>query len=334
MRQWKRPAFFVVALAASGFFTYLAVRNVDFEVFWLGLRTCDYWWLLPSLLALTASVWLRALRWWLLFTPPTRPSLSGTTRALLVSYLFNSVLPARAGEAARIIVLNREEGTSRAEAFGTAITERIYDVATLLMLLFVAAPFLPTVTWLRRAALLAAVLLLAIVVAVVVLERFRERPLERLLRPFALLPNVSADATDRAARNITLGLGALHRPRLAVPAFLVTVLSWLVMAVSFWLALIGFRLGVGFGAALLVLICTNLAMVLPSLPGAVGVFEAAGLVALHAFGVDKSHALPYVVVLHALNFFPFIVVGYYVLHGHARLRPATERPADATAPRR
>jgi uncharacterized membrane protein YbhN (UPF0104 family) len=55
------------------------------------------------------------------------------------------------------------------------------------------------------------------------------------------------------------------------------------------------------------------------------VFEAAVLVGLRPYGVEDSLALSYAVVLHALNFVPYVVVGYVVLHGHTRrLRRAAQ----------
>jgi uncharacterized membrane protein YbhN (UPF0104 family) len=82
-------------------------------------------------------------------------------------------------------------------------------------------------------------------------------------------------------------------------------------------------------------VATNLVLVIPSGPAAVGVFEAATLVALGAFGVDRSSALSYAIVVHALSVVPFIVVGYAVLHHHATLvrrlrrgRPSPTEPAS------
>jgi glycosyltransferase 2 family protein len=83
--------------------------------------------------------------------------------------------------------------------------------------------------------------------------------------------------------------------------------------------------GLGYGAALLLLVATTLALVIPSAPGGLGVFEAAGVVALGAYGLDDSTALSITVVLHALNTFPYIAAGWVVLHGHAvRLRSARQ----------
>jgi uncharacterized membrane protein YbhN (UPF0104 family) len=82
-----------------------------------------------------------------------------------------------------------------------------------------------------------------------------------------------------------------------------------------------FDLGLGYGAGILILVTTTLSLVIPSAPAGVGVFEAGGVLALSAFGVDDSTALSATVVLHALTVFPVVVAGAIVLHGHAlRLR--------------
>ena len=78
-----------------------------------------------------------------------------------------------------------------------------------------------------------------------------------------------------------------------------------------------FELGLSPVAGVLVAIAVNLGMILPSSPAAVGVFEAAVLVALSAYGVPKEEALGYALVAHLLNFVPFIIAGLIVLHAHA-----------------
>jgi glycosyltransferase 2 family protein len=315
----------VVGLLASIFFTYLAVRDVDWDVFWDGLRTSDYWWLLPGLVVLGVRV--RAVRWRLLFRPESRPPVAATARALIVGQFFNSILPARAGEAARIVVLNQETGTSRAEALGTAVAERIADVLVLLCLLFVTLPFYPEVTWLRAAGVLALVLLALLMVTSVALRRYGHRPMRFLLRPLTRLPAVKQEHTEGVASRLVAGLHTLERPERAGPVAALTTGSWLLIALSYWFTLLAFEPDLGFDAAILVLVATALSLVIPALPASVGVFEAAVLVALRPYGVDDSRALSYAVVLHALNLFPYVVAGYVVLHGHTRrLRRALQEP--------
>ena len=77
--------------------------------------------------------------------------------------------------------------------------------------------------------------------------------------------------------------------------------------------MIGFHLGVSFLAALLVVVATSLAMILPSAPSALGVFEAAVLVALGAYGISDADALSFALVFHAFNIIPWLVAGRVLL---------------------
>jgi len=243
--------------------------------------------------------------------------MSEITASLLIGYLFNNILPARAGEAARIIALKQRAGTARFEALGTVVAERALDVVCLIVLLFAAAPTLPGVDWLPRALAVGGGLSAGLVALLVAMAFYGRRPARLLVRPLSVLPGISGERTESAAANLVHGFSFLRRPASAVAAVLLTLVSWLLIAFSFWLCLLGFDFGLGFEAGLLVVVAVNFAMILPSGPAAVGVFEAATLVALAVFGIDRSSAFSYAIVVHALNVIPFILVGYLVLHRHA-----------------
>jgi uncharacterized protein (TIRG00374 family) len=314
--RWRQASLWV-GLLVSLVFAYLAVRDIDFGAFGTALREMEYWVLAPAALVLAVAIFLRAVRWRILFSPAHRPSTSVITASLLIGYLFNNILPARAGEAARIIALKQRAGTARFEALGTVVGERALDVVCLIVLLFAAAPTLPGVDWLPRALAVGGGLSVCLLALLLAMAFYGQRPARLLLRPLSLLPGISGERTDSAAANLVQGFSFLRRPGSAAAAVVLTFVSWLLIAVSLWLCLIGFDFGVGFEAGLLVVVATNLAMILPSGPAAVGVFEAATLVALSVFDVDRSSALSYAIVAHALNVLPFIVVGYLVLRHHA-----------------
>jgi uncharacterized protein (TIRG00374 family) len=312
-----------VGLMVTVLLCYIAIRDVHLSHMWDSLGRSDLAWLAPALIVFSASILLRALRWRMLFEPTHRPGTRAATRSLLVGYLFNNVFPARAGEAARIVWVRRESGAPRAEALATVVVERIFDILSLLVLLFAALPWLPPVTWFRQAAVLAAVVAAIVVVMAIGLAVFGDRPVRALMRPLRFLP---AERVEFAVRHTTKGLVAVRKPAVALSAFAATTASWLVMGASFWLLMRGFDFAVDASAALLVLVTVNLTMIVPSGPAALGVFEAGTVVALHAYQVPQSEALSYALVLHALNFFPFIVAGGWILFGHAisrRLRSPT-----------
>jgi glycosyltransferase 2 family protein len=314
VRRPARSILLWIGLALTGLFTYLAVRNAHLAEVKEAFLESEKAWLVPALAVLALAVFVRAVRWWSLYAPERRPPLGAVTSALLLGYFFNNVLPLRAGEAARVVALNRSAGTSRVESGATVVLERAYDLLALLLLLFAILPWLPDVTWLRAAAVLLVVLIVAVSVAAGVLARFGTRPFDILFRPLVRL--LGAERAEWGALNLGRGLAGLRRPRLALGAALWTVLSWILIGISAWLVLLGFDLGLSPLAGLFVMITINLALVLPSSPAAIGVFEAATLLALGAYGVSQSEALSYALVLHALNFLPFIVAGVVLLRLH------------------
>ncbi len=310
-----------VGLAASGGFGYLTVRDVRWDRVWEALANSNYWWLIPALLLLAAANLLRARRWQALFHPQTRPPYVPTLEAMLVGQFFNNVLPARAGEVARVVSLHRRTATSRAEVVGTVLVERVFDVLALLGLLFVALPWFPSLTWIRTAAWLAIALALGVALVSVLLVRYEDRPLEIVLRPLRYLPFVSLELVGRATANVGRGLIGIRRWRNAAAAGAWTIVSWLAIALSNSVLMRGFHLGLSFSAGLLIAIATGLGMIIPSAPGAVGIFEAATVVGLHAYGVPNSQALSYALVLHAMNLVPYLVAGGVLLRlGVARQR--------------
>jgi uncharacterized protein (TIRG00374 family) len=308
-----RPLAVLAGLAASLVLSYLAVRDVDFDVFVDALQESNYWWIVPSLAALAASVAIRVVRWRYLFPRATRPPAKAALRALLIGELFNTILPLRAGELGRVIAVHREARTSRSEALGTVFVERLLDVVVLLALLLAVLPLVPDVSWLGVAGAILGGAIIAAIVAVVMLWRYQSRPLGFLLRPLRRLPGFSEERTSTAAESLLRGLQGLRSARVGLGAVVLTAATWLTVAFSFWLAMRGLDLGLGYDAALLVVVATTFALVIPSLPASLGVFEAATVYSLEAFGIDDSRALSLAVVLHVLSFLPFIVAGLVAL---------------------
>jgi glycosyltransferase 2 family protein len=316
-RRQTRAAVLGVGLVGTVAFGYLALRGIHWHQVWVALRTSNYWWAIPAVAVLVLSVLVRAARWRLLFRRERRPGLPNLTASLFVCHFFNVILPARAGEIARIVDLNRRERTPMAETSATVVLERIYDILALLVLLFVLVPWLPHISWLLAAGVLAAVLVAAAGALVVVVSVYGERAIRWIVRPLRRLP-FAAERIEGAPTNIAHGLAGIRNWRLALGVFVWSAASWVVIGVAFWLMSLGFDLRVGLLAGIFVAIATTLAQIIPSLPASLGVFEAATVVALRAYHVTDAKALSYALVLHALNALTLLVVGGTILAAEPR----------------
>jgi glycosyltransferase 2 family protein len=309
----RTGALWAVGLVSTVLFGWLAVRGTHPDEIWEALREASIWWLIPALAVLAVAVVVRAVRWRSLFMPQTRPPLGPVTAAMLIGIAVNSLIPFRAGEAARILALGRSTGTSRVETLATVGIERVLDVFCLLVLLFVALPVLPDVSWIGGAAVLAGVLAAVLAAAAITFAVWGDRPLHSLARLFGRLPVVSEDQIEHAGHSLMRGFAGLQRPGIAFAAFMWTIVGWIVTSVSFWIVTLAFHLDLPLSAGLLVLAAVGLSLVLPAAPGALGVFEAAVVLALAAYDVPRTEAVSYAFALHALNFFPYLVAGAIAL---------------------
>lgn len=314
-------------LAISAAFMYIAVRNAQPRQTVDALRALEYVWLPAGLVLLAVAFVIRAIRWQSLFPPTSRPALRDVTAALFVGYLANAVLPLRAGDAVAIVALSRRTGRTIAETTATALVQRAQDVLSLVFLLFLILPWLPPVSWLQAAGLIALVLLVSLALLSVTVLRFGDRAAHVLLRPLRSLPFVPAEAVERAPRQFVLGLSGLLSARVAMASFAWTTLSWAVLGIGFWLVMEASALALSPLAGLLVVIGIGLAMILPSSPAALGVFEGATVVVLGAYGIEASAALSYALVLHALNVVPLFVVALALAVRRQVLSRARQTPS-------
>jgi uncharacterized protein (TIRG00374 family) len=329
LRPSRRSLAYGGSILVAGFFTYLAVRHVRFAEAWRALKSSDTPWLVPAVGAFAVSIFVRALRWRALFARDRRPPIRPVTNAMMIGYLFNNILPARAGEAARVVTLTQRAGTPPAEIIGTAVVERVYDVLSIFVVFFIAEPWLPHVSWAHTAAVVAGVLALLLAAAIWALVVHGDRPLRFLMRPLARLPFLSGERVDTFATELASGLGGLRDPRVALPAFGWSLVAWLLSAVCAYFVGLTFFPHFAFAAGVLVVVALGLAMIIPSPPAAVGVFEAAALLGLQAYGISQTRALPFAVVLHLVNFVPFLVIGVVLLQLNAR--HGARRPAAPAA---
>jgi glycosyltransferase 2 family protein len=308
----------VVTVAVTILFSYIALNGIKLGLAWHALRTSDYLWLVPALVAFGLGNVARGLRWRSLFAPGRRPPRGVVMNAMMVGYFYNSILPARAGEAARVLVLTKRSSTPAVEVVGTVVLERIYDVLAILVIFFAAEPWLPHVSWFGAAALVAIVLAGLIAAAATLLAVYGDRFLRMLLRPLRRFAWFSGTRLEKTVDELTHGLSGLRHGTVALEAFVWTVVAWMLSALCAYIVSLSFHLHLSFACGVLVVVAVGLSMILPSPPGAVGVFEGAALIALKAFGVPHSSALPYALVLHAVNFIPFVLVGAVLLHHNAR----------------
>jgi uncharacterized membrane protein YbhN (UPF0104 family) len=237
---------------------------------------------------------LRAERWHaILHHAGLERSRSDVYGLTLVGYMGNNVLPARAGDLMRVVLV----GGTRRVALGTVVAERVLDVCALAVVFTVVVAG-RRLDWGPLPYLAGAATVLAVVLVILVrrreLTRFRD-----WLRPVVM-----------STRSLLSASGAA--------LLCLSIVLWLFEA-SVYLA-VGNAVGVHLGVtgALYVMALTNLSALVPAGPGYVGTFDAAVLLALRSL---RLPALGYLLVLRFVLFVPITIAGFAVFLGrHSRRR--------------
>ena len=255
------------------------------------------------------GLWARARRWRYLFPPGPEPP--GLVAANMIGYMGNNVLPLRAGEVLRVYVVTR-----RGQPFWTTVTtlvvERALDgvaIGAVLAFVFFLIPTPREIAW------AAETFVVVVLLMVIVLVGIAAAPMPCRILIHSLC--YRWPAIDRRLLAIfdsmSDGLQGIRRPAQLVPTAVWSVVIWAVIVLSVWACFRAARLDLPVTAALCVIAFIGLGVSLPSSPGFIGVFQAATVLALSIFGVDKVDALGFSLLFHASQFIPVTLWGLLLL---------------------
>ena len=165
------------------------------------------------------------------------------------------------------------------------------------------APDIRTAAW--AIGILCAVSFAAVVIFLVYHETCL-RMVERLLAPASKHFRVRVLRQLRAA---SAGFGAIAKPRLLIPVFLLSLLQWLLILACVELSLHAVGAAVTLAAAISVLLLNVIGLTLPAAPGHVGTVQLAFTVALAPFGVSQPDAIAASLVYNFLTVVPALILG-------------------------
>ena len=287
----------LASLLALGWLCY----TYDFAEFVSALARAQAVYLIPAFGLLLLSFLVRALRWRAIFSVPARPSLPNAFATMMTGYLFNNLMPARAGELVRVYLLAKVAALSKSMVLGTVVVERVADFMVFGVLLAFAMQAQPVPDWVARA-IATLVIMGALALGALALFQGLAGRAWRLFSPaLNALPDRFSQSLQRIARSLLAGIQGLAGLGAAARFIGYSVVIWLAELGILGTIAFAFGLPLGFRDVLFVLLVIAAGSIVPASPGYVGTFEFFGLKALALLGHDGPVALGFVVTLHAVS---------------------------------
>ena len=279
-----------------------AASRLDLHRALLAMGDVRLAWVLAAILAYLAILPLWAVQWHAL-SPPTPHR---TVRRMLgVVALTASVLnttPLLVGEAAGVLLLVTRIGLARSAAVSVLAMDQLLVGIAKVCVLGSAAMLLPLPAPMRHGL---QSLLVVVALLVMFLGALAWRPALMGLVARRLPPRLTGPLHRTAA-----ALSPLLDFRLGGLALVLALLKKLAELAAIVAMQRAFGVELPLASALLVLGALNLATLLPVLPGNVGLFEGAMVIAYRALGVPAEQALAIAVLQHACYFVALALPGY------------------------
>jgi phosphatidylinositol alpha-mannosyltransferase len=277
------------------------------------LVTATPGWIVLAFTLMSLSLLLRSLSWFQTLRaalPDTPIAWSGVARATMIGVLASAVLPGRIGEPSRVFVVARRlEGARRrllAVVAGTVFSQALINLLALAVLAgvtFSAVPLHGRLTGLLGILAVPVLIFLLVVLGPRLLGLARRSRVPKIM--------LAAEAATRTLALARRGLLVFAHPRSGVGAVLSQLLAWALQWLACYAVLLslGLQSQAGPSAAAAILLAVNASAILPATPSNVGVFQAACLVVLAAYGVGAGPALAYGIILQAIEVLTALALG-------------------------
>ena len=312
-KRRRRVAVVVVAVLVAAI-VVVALSRLDLSRVGPEVVTASPGWLVLAVALMATSLVLRSLSW----HEVLRAALPGThigwwavTRATMIGVMGSAVFPGRLGEPSRVLVVSRHLDGSRRRLLpllaGTVFSQTLINLLALGVLAIVTFSAVP----LGNGHATGIVVALAIPLAIAALVVAGPRLLAIGRRSRSPRLRAVARSVERLLLHAREGLAVFARPRYAVTAVTVQLLAWALQWMACYVVLLslGLQHETDFATAAAVLLAVNVSAILPATPSNVGVFQAACLVVLAAYGVGGGPGLAYGILLQAVEVVTALALG-------------------------
>ncbi len=254
----------------------------------------------------------QGLRWHILLRSVGDISTLKATQAVYAGLFINEILPMRVGELARGYLVSRWIPTEFVRVVPSMALERLLEAIWLAAGIGLTALFVPLPRNLMRAFDILGIIVLAAtgLFVFLVLRKGREAGpggAGRRLRGKWLM------AAGQILGKLRIGFKGIGLTRAFFWGLGISFLLFAFQALSFWFMMLAYNLRVSFWVAAAVFLIVHFGTALPNAPANVGTYQFFCVVGLTLFGVDKTSATGFSVVVFILLTLPLLAIGSFAL---------------------
>lgn len=308
---------FIVLLTVAAALLLYALKGMDIQDIFRQIMSAKVFWVIVSGLLTVIAFVIRAYRWKLLIEPMGySPTIKNTTYSVIFGYFANLALP-RLGEVTRCGALSKAESIPFNKLLGTVIVERIIDLLSLLICVFLTAaieyrrlgnffsvrvydPVRSKIGHILHTPMLLILFIIILIALVSVIIYFIKKDRKK----------GDASKVNKIIKGFIDGLksiGNLKRPGLFI---FHSIFIWVLYFLGVYTALFAFSFtsDLGANAALFLLVAGGLGMSAP-VQGGIGAYHLLVKEGLVLYGINEENGITFAFMLHGLQVILIILFG-------------------------
>jgi glycosyltransferase 2 family protein len=278
------------------------------------LAAVDWRWVALAMVCDLLSYLVQGARWQLLLEPVGKIDLLQAMQAIYAGLFTNVVLPMRPGELVRSYIASLWMRAGFVTIIPSIVMERLFDGVWIAMGVGLAATLAPLPENLIKAGETFDAVIALLVVLFIYLVLRRPRP-RRSGRPAGRgAPRWKPlRAIAGFFRRLSEGLRAASRTKEFYLAFALSLPFLALQAITLWLIMLGYGLRLSFWVGVAVYVIVGLGTALPNTPANIGSYQFFTVLGLTLFGVDKTSATGFSLVVFTLLSLPPLIIGFLAL---------------------
>jgi uncharacterized protein (TIRG00374 family) len=297
-----------IGLAITALALWLSFRKLDWQVLKNSFLQVNFFWVILALANTIFVVYALGWRWQILLKPKEKVPLHTLFRLNIISQYINILIPGRFGEVSRAYLVSKRHKVSGGYVMGTVAIEKFLDFFVFI-LLWISVPALFAMQQEVKGYKIA---LFFCLLAALFLVLFIWQP-KTVLKGTAFVSRILPGKLRQGFQDfLGKGIEAFGQLRSAKILLFVVILTFGFIAgqvLTNFLLFKAFDLKLSFWAGLFLLLAIQVGNIPPSVPGKIGIFEYAVILALSVFSISKSQALSYGIMLHLVAYLPKIFLG-------------------------
>ncbi len=306
-RFWKIvPGYAIAIVCLIWIFHDIRIRDLTHS-----MTSINWWWVAGAVFLDILSYVCQGMRWSLLLHPLGRVSTFRATEAIYAGLFVNEMMPMRLGEVLRIYLVSLWIPVRFAVVIPSILVERLFDAIWLALAFGITVFAVPLPKYLVNAEGILGFTALATIALFAYLVFCKKA--EGAARP------VAAWRRWRPVRwfsglfeKMAGGIRDIGRSRFFYSSFGISLLLLLGQILSYWFVMQAYGLKLSFWHGAAVFLIVHIGTIIPGAPSNIGTYQFFTVVGLTLFGIDKTLATSFSIVVFFILTIPLWVVGMVV----------------------